>query len=152
MEIKQLQSVVTSILSSIGFKHWKSNLWKRSGSEISECIHLQRSLYSKLYYFRYGYIINKLPLKPSACFHTNENMNISISIYKDLQYSLNLENNLTDEERELRIRKHLLMIVPETNVVDTEKKLKKLLLDEQLPISKEIMDYLNIKCIDGVYE
>lgn len=152
MEIKQLQSIVTSVLCSIGFKHWKSNLWKRSGGEISECIHLQRSLYSKLYYFRYGYIINKLPLKTGVFFHTNENINISISIYKDLQYSLNLENNLTDVERELRIRKHLLMIVPETNAINTEKKLKTILLDEQLPISKEIMDYLNIKCINGVYE
>ena len=101
----------------------------RLGTEVSDCIYLQRSIYGHFYYFHYGYII-----------------------YKKIRINLDLENNLSDEERERELKHIFQDIVPKENSIDTEKKLKEFLLSEQLLLSKDVMNYLKIKIINGKYE
>lgn len=151
MEKKQLYSIVTTILAIYGFKHWKQSVWMRLGTEVSDCIYLQRSLYGHFYYFHYGYIINKLPLPSGVFWHTFGKIDISTSICKKIRINLDLENNLSDEERERELKQNLQVIVPKENSIDTEKKLKEFLLNEQSLLSKDVMDYLKIKNINGKY-
>ncbi len=151
MEKKQLYSIVTTILAIYGFNHWKQSVWMRLGTEVSDCIYLQRSLYGHFYYFHYGYIINKLPLPSGVFWHTFGKIDIPSSIYKKIRINLDLENNLSDEERERELKHNLQVIVPKGNSIDTEKKLKEFLLNEQSLLSKDVMDYLKIKNINGKY-
>ena len=151
MEKKQLFSIVTSLLAIYGFKHWKQSVWMRLGKEVSNCVYLQRSLYGHFYYFHYGYIINKLPLPSGVFWHTFGKIDIPTPIYKKIQINLDLENNLSDEERECDLKHNLQLIVPKENPIDTEKELKNYLLNEQLLISKDVMAYLKIKSINGQY-
>ena len=148
---KQLFSMVTSLLATYGFKHWKQSAWMRSGTEVSDCVYLRRSLYGHFYYFHYGYIINNLPLHSGEFYHTFGKIDIPISFLKKLQTILDLDNNLSDEERECELKHHLLLTIPKENPIDTEKELKNLLLNEQSLISKDIMTYLNIININGKY-
>jgi hypothetical protein len=152
MEKKQLYSIVTTILAIYGFKHWKQSVWMRLGTEVSDCIYLQRSIYGHFYYFHYGYIINKLPLPSGVFWHTFGKIDIPSSIYKKIRINLDLENNLSDEERERELKHIFQDIVPKENSIDTEKKLKEFLLSEQLLLSKDVMNYLKIKIINGKYE
>lgn len=70
MDKEQLFSIVTSTLKELGFKHWKPSVWRRAGTEISDRVYLQRSCYSNLYYYHYGYIINKLPIRSGDYSHS----------------------------------------------------------------------------------
>ena len=123
----------------------------RLGKEVSDCVYLQRSLYGHFYYFHYGYIINKLHLPSGVSWHTFGKIDIPTSIYKKIQIILDLDNNLSDEERERDLKHYLQVIVPKGNSIDTEKELKEFLLSEQLLLSKDVMDYLKIKNINGKY-
>ena len=153
MDKKQLFSIVSSTLKELGFKHWKPSVWRRTGTEISDRVYLQRSCYSKLYYFDYGCIINNLPLQSGGDnSHTYGKIDIPLLIYKKIQKVLDLENNLSDEKRERELKQLLIQIIPKTNPINTEKELKDFLLKEQLNLSIDVMDYLKIKLTKKGYE
>ena len=150
MDKKQLFSIVTSTLKELGFKHWKPSVWRRTGTEISDRVYLQRSCFSHLYYYHYGYIINNLPTLSGTYCHTFGD--IDLSLYKKIAKVLDLENNLSDEERERELKQLLIQIVPKKNPINTEKELKDFLLKEQLNLSIDVMDYLKIKLTKKGYE
>ena len=150
MEKKQLYSIVTSTLKQIGFKHWKPSVWRRTGTEISDRVYLQRSCYGNIYYFHFGHIINKLPSLSGTYCHSFGK--IDMSNYKEIQKVLDLENNLSDEERERELIKLLLLIVPEKNQINTERELKELIIKEQFATLKYVTDYLKIKLTEKGYE
>ena len=145
MEKKQLFSIVTTKLTPLGFKHWKPSAWKRLGAEVSDCIYLQRSLYGRFYYFRYGCIINNLPLPSGVFFHTFGKIDISTATYQKIQNILDLENNISDGERKKKLEYYLQLTVPKVNPLETEKDLKDFLIRNQLLISADVMKYLNLE-------
>ena len=142
--------MVTSTLKELGFKHWKPSVWRRTGTEISDRVYLQRSCYSNLYYYHYGYIINNLPTLSGTYCHTFGD--IDLSLYKKIAKVLDLENDLSDGERERDLQDLLLQIVPATIPMNTEKELKDFLLKEQLNLSIDVMDYLKIKLTSEGYK
>lgn len=75
-----------------------------------------------------------------------------MSNYKEIQKVLDLENNLSDEERERELIKLLLLIVPEKNQINTERELKELIIKEQFATLKYVTDYLKIKLTEKGYE
>lgn len=150
MDKKHLFSIVTSTLKELGFKHWKPSVWRRTGTEISDRVYLQRSCYSNLYYYHYGYIINNLPTLSGTYCHTFGD--IDLSLYKKIAKVLDLENDLSDGERERDLQDLLLQIVPATIPMNTEKELKDFLLKEQLNLSIDVMDYLKIKLTSEGYK
>ncbi len=150
MDKKQLFSIVTSTLKELGFKHWKPSVWRRTGTEISDRVYLQRSCYSNLYYYHYGYIINNFPTLSGTYCHTFGD--IDLSLYKKIAKVLDLENDLSDGERGHDLQDLLLQIVPATIPMNTEKELKDFLLKEQLNLSIDVMDYLKIKLTSEGYK
>jgi len=151
MDKKQLFSIVTSTLKELGFKHWKPSVWRRTGTEISDRVYLQRSCYSNLYYYHYGYIINKLPIRSGDYSHSFGGKT-DLLLYKKIAKVLDLENDLSDGERERDLQDLLLQIVPATIPMNTEKELKDFLLKEQLNLSIDVMDYLKIKLTSEGYK
>jgi hypothetical protein len=129
MEKKGLASVLSEILIPIGFKK-KGNHWVLNGAEITKMVNLQKSQFSNSFYINYGYILNTIPLNDLTMhifeglgsLDNNENTRI-----KEL---LNLENDISDDERADDLRKILLKIlVHKISSVNTEadilKELKK---------------------------
>ena len=96
-------------------------------------------------------IINNLPLQTGDYSHTWGKIDIPFLTGKKIQKVLDFENNLSDKERECELKHLLLQIVPKTNPINTEKELKEFLLCKQLVLSKDVMDYLKIKNINGKY-
>jgi len=151
MDKKQLFNIINSILEPIGFKKYKQGVWRRYGSEVSECIYLQRSAYGRMYYFQCGCIINDLPLAPGMHYHTFGDFDIPIPINRHLQVLLDLENQIGDGERETKLKVCLEQVVPKSAIIDTEAELKAYLLKKQLAISRKVMDYLKIGWALGKY-
>lgn len=77
---------------------------------------------------------------------------IDLSLYKKIAKVLDLESELSDEERERELKQLLIQIVPKKNPINTEKELKDFLLKEQLNLSIDVMDYLKIKLTKKGYE
>ena len=73
-------------------------------------------------------------------------------LYKKIAKVLDLENDLSDGERERDLQDLLLQIVPATIPMNTEKELKDFLLKEQLNLSIDVMDYLKIKLTSEGYK
>lgn len=120
MEKKELASILSEILVPIGFKK-KGNYWVVNGAEITKMVNLQKSQFSNSFYINYGYILNAIPLNGLTMhifgglgsLDSNENTRI-----KEL---LNLENNISDEERASDLKKFLLeKLVHKINLVNTE--------------------------------
>ncbi len=111
---------MSEILVPIGFKK-KGNYWVVNGAEITKMVNLQKSQFSNSFYINYGYILNAIPLNGLTMhifgglgsLDSNENTRI-----KEL---LNLENNISDEERASDLKKVLLeKLVHKINLVNTE--------------------------------
>jgi len=111
---------LSEILVPIGFKK-KGNYWVVNGAEITKMVNLQKSQFSNSFYINYGYILNAIPLNGLTMhifgglgsLDSNENTRI-----KEL---LNLENNISDEERASDLKKVLLeKLVHKINLVNTE--------------------------------
>lgn len=120
MEKKELASILSEILVPIGFKK-KGNYWVVNGTEITKMVNLQKSQFSNSFYINYGYILNAIPLNGLTMhvfgglgsLDSNENARI-----KEL---LDLENNISDEERASNLKKILVKkLVSKVSLVNTE--------------------------------
>ena len=65
MDNTTLKKTITDILVPLGFKKEGTNSWIRKAEEISMKVYLQKSSFSKLYYFNDYYIINKMHINSS---------------------------------------------------------------------------------------
>lgn len=107
MQKKELVNILSEILLPIGFKK-KGNYWIMDGAEITKMVNLQKSQFSNSFYINYGYILNAVPLngltmhifKGLSSLDSNKNARI-----KEL---LNLENDMSNEERASELKKVLL--------------------------------------------
>lgn len=116
---KELSSILSEVLVPIGFKK-KGNYWVMNGTEITKMVNLQKSQFSNNFYINYGYIINVIPLdgmmhifRGLGSLDKNENARID--------ELLNLENNISDEERASDLKKILLEnLVSKVCSVNTE--------------------------------
>jgi len=105
MEKKDLVKLLDEIFIPVGYKR-KGNNWVSNGDVLSKILNLQKSNYSNAFYINYGYIIKKLELtttmhifKGLGSIDQKENSRII-----DL---LNLENNISDNERLLNLKEFI---------------------------------------------
>ncbi len=146
METKEFRKKFGVVLKSLGFKKYKS-FWIRKGKEVSELVELQRSQYGRFYYFHYKYLINNLNVE-NVIFggHATAMVDIDDSEMKVFKGTLDLENNLSDNERMLSLEFFLKKILEgKANIIDTETKLIKYIVSNEKVITfKPIVDYLKM--------
>ncbi len=144
METKEFRKQFGVVLKSLGFKKYKS-FWIRRGKEVSELVWLQRSYYSRLYYLHYQYLINDLNLEDilegghaDAIICLNELEN------KELKKVCDLENEMSDQDRDLKLNILLnKMLKGKEGVMDSEKKLYAYLVNAKgILIMRPVVDYL----------
>ena len=137
-----LKKTITDILAPFGFKKKGTNSWIRKAEEISMKVYLQKSSFSKLYYFNDYYIINKMQTNSSGeneCFG-----DIKYGDYKLLSKMCDLESNDTDDERIKILRDLISKDFSNHRYIETEKELKERLINSKAPVFLEIKKYLGI--------
>ena len=106
-------------------------------------MHLQRSLYGNLYYFRVYYVLNKLHLIKSdvknECF-----ADVDFSDDKLLYKMCDLESDVSDDERERVLRRIVDNDMSNHRYIETEKELKEMIITKKIPVFIVIKDYLGI--------
>lgn len=147
MDNKLFKKVINDSLVPFGFKREGGNFWIKKGREVSLKIHLQRSSFSSLYYFRLYYVINNLPLKGITtdlmghCFAhiclSEEEHNV-LNKYCDLNY------DVQDDERISILRDLINKAFSDHQYIETEKDLKEMLINNKLPIFVVVKKYLGI--------
>ncbi len=105
MEKKELINIISNVLSPIGFKR-KGNSWVFNNSSINKIVNLQKSQFGNYYYINYGYILNAIPLSDMMHIY-NRVTSLDIDEREKINLLLNLESNISDEEREDRLKKVL---------------------------------------------
>jgi hypothetical protein len=110
MKKEELVNILNETLIPIGFKR-KGNYWVINGDELTKMVNLQKSNYSNSFYINYGYILHSIPLIGLMMHDYNRVTSLDVAERKKIESLLNLENNISDEERirELKIilRSHL---------------------------------------------
>ena len=143
MEKSQLIEIFNKVLLSFKFKKCRGLKWNLEGKEITEVIFLQKSMYSEKYYFHYDYIINALHGVDSKT-HTMTNALSKKQNYDDYCKLLDLENDMSDEERERKLQSVLKDTIQEiSGVVKTEKQLKDLVTSRGWCELLSVKDYLS---------
>ena len=110
-------------------------------------IHLQRSSYSNLYYFRTYYVINNLPLKGIATNFTGHcfaQLPLSESDNRRLNKMCDLEYNISDTERVLTLKDLIHKVFSNCHYIETEEELKEMLIKETTPTFVVVRKYLGI--------
>ena len=140
MDNTTLKKTITDILVPLGFKKEGTNSWIRKAEEISMKVYLQKSSFSKLYYFNDYYIINKMHIYSSGeneCFG-----DIKYSNYKLLSKMCDLEYNVSDDERVKILRDLINKDFSNHRYIETEKELKEMLIKSNIPVFLVIKKYL----------
>lgn len=143
MDKIKLISIIDEILTPLGFHKQRTNSWIRKGKEVLTKVHLQRSLYGNLYYFRVYYVLNKLHLIKSdvknECF-----ADVDFSDDKLLYKMCDLESDVSDDERERVLRRIVDNDMSNHRYIETEKELKEMIITKKIPVFIVIKDYLGI--------
>ena len=143
MEKTYLIDIFNKLLLPFGFKKSRGLKWNLEGKEITEVIFLQKSMYSEKYYFHYDYIINALHGVDSKT-HTMTNALSKKQNYDDYCELLDLENDMSNEERERKLQSVLKDTIQEiSGVVKTEKQLKDLVTSRGWCELLSVKDYLS---------
>jgi hypothetical protein len=146
MDNTTLKKTITDILVPLGFKKEGTNSWIRKAEEISMKVYLQKSSFSKLYYFNDYYIINKMHINSSGeneCFG-----DIKYSDYKLLSKMCDLESNISDDERVKILRNLISKDFSNHRYIETEKELKEMLIKSNMPVFLVIKKYLGIDSME----
>jgi len=146
MESKEFKKEASVILKSLGFKKYKS-FWIRRGKEVSELVWLQRSYYSRLYYFRYQYLINDLYVEDIVGGHVFAEPQLDRDYLEEIEQLCDLENSIADDVRMLKMREILNKALEgKEKLVTTESKLIGFILSCKGAFpSKPVIDYLKRK-------
>lgn len=145
MDYKLFLKIINDSLVSFGFKRErKNNFWIRKGKEVSMKIHLQRSAYSNLYYFRPYYVINNLPLKDLTG-HCFAKLSLSESDNRRLHKMCDLEYNISDTERVMILKDLIHKVFSSYHYIETEEELKEMLIKEKTTTFIVVKKYLGIK-------
>lgn len=146
MDSTTLKKTLTDILAPFGLKKERTNSWIRKAEEISMKVCLQKSSFSKLYYLNDYYIINKMHIHSSGeneCFG-----DIKYSDYKLLSKMCDLESNVSDDERVKILRGLLSKDFSVHRYIETEKELKEMLVNSNIPVFLVIKKYLSIDSME----
>lgn len=120
MEKNELSSILSEVLVPIGFKK-KGNYWVVDGAEITKMINLQKSQFSNSFYINYGYILNAIPLNGLTMHIFGGLGSLDSNRNARIKELLNLENNISDEERASDLKKVLLeKLAHKVSSVNTE--------------------------------
>lgn len=148
MEKKILINSFTSILGKYGFIKQRGNRWVYYGNEILEIIFLQKSSFSDLYYFIFGFNVKAIEsnsLKMHGIFDIFTLSNISKDVWNRLQDMCNLDYEIDDSERINLLEKYLNeLLINIHGQIDTEEKAIEHLLITKQPLTKEIINYFQI--------
>lgn len=136
MEKKEFESILSEVLVPIGFKK-KGNSWIVNGREITKMVNLQKSQFSNSFYINYGYILNAIPLNGLAMHVFSGLGSLDSCENERIKELLNLENNISLEERASNLKNILLeKLVPKISSVNREADILELL--KRQPFSNNI--------------
>ena len=150
MDNKLFIKVFSEAVQTLGFSKQRNNVWIRKGEIVSECIYLQKSVYSNSYYFRYNGILNNLNIlnrsynKNYGHFHlhkciTNENRSVLLKV-------LDLDYQISDEKRKALINELFCYpnVVPINNQFQEETEVRNYIISENIIVFVDVLKYLNI--------
>ena len=146
MQIKDIEKIISQFLSPMNFKK-KKRTWILIGDEITEIISLQKSSFGNNCYLHHDYIVNNIPLDGLPC-HTSECWYmVNVDEISTLNSLLDLDNNITDEERKKLLYDYLTKrFTKYVGIVNTEKKFREI-MENQPALSRKVQEYFKI----GVY-
>ena len=150
MDNRKFIACFSKAVLQMGFKKVKrSNLWIRKGNEVSETIFLQKSIYGNLYLFNYGGVINNM-IKDNMS-HVQEHFYLlsegSDEDNKILFDFLHLEDNTISDEKRISGLMKLFSgpyVVSYKNHFTSEDEVRHYIIDKNIVVSREVLDYLNI--------
>ena len=151
MDNKVFVKIINDSLTPFGFKRERNNFWIKKGKEVSMKIHLQRSLYSNLYYFRTYYVINNLPLKGIAANligHCFAQLSLSESDNRCLHTMCDLEYNISDTERIMTLKDLINKAFSRCRYIETEEELREMLVKEKTATFVVVKKYLGLDSND----
>jgi hypothetical protein len=120
MEKKELASILSEVFVPMGFKK-KGNYWVVNGAEITKMVNLQKSQFSNRFYVNYGYIIKAISLDGLAMHIFRGLGSLDSNENAKIQELLNLESNISNEERARDLKKILIeKLAHKISLVNTE--------------------------------
>jgi len=138
MENKEFKNIINELLKPLGFKN-KGNYWRLETDELEKVINLQKSNFSNLYYFNYGYNLKNLDYDV-----------VMIHVFSRLSQSdaFDLENDLESTVRIKKLEEIInIELLPELKKINGESDLLDLLKGRQhlndIPI--KVKEYLKLK-------
>ena len=153
MDNKELIKLFNKHVSAIGFKKTRNNVWYRKGDYVTECIYLQKSMFGNLYYFRYGYVINELELEKGYYYHYGRRTPFSIKEDSLINSLLNLENEMSDQDRDKQIKQvlHESLLLDTLQVPRSKDELINYIVSSPCPVNGELRNYLHIRWENDKY-
>lgn len=103
MEKLQFKKVLSKIIESYGFKR-KGGKWILENEEVQKMIELQKSDYGDFYYINYGFIIKNIELGGVRHHIFGRLSSKNESENKEIQNILNLDYEISDNEREDKLK------------------------------------------------
>ncbi|QSB26288.1 DUF4304 domain-containing protein [Flavobacterium sp. CLA17] len=122
MEKKELSNILSEVLLPFGFKK-KSDYWVLNQDIIIKIINLQKSQFNNSFYINYGYVLKSIPL--TGMMHIYNRLTSSnIEERNWILELLNLENDISINERTTELKKILLeIIISSMQIINTEQDL-----------------------------
>ena len=142
MEKKVFVQLINNSLISFGFRKQGTRKWIRMGDEVSLKVCLQKSQFGDFYYLRDYYVLNKMQVNSS-----NDNECPGDIVYSDeklLNKMCDLENDVTDNVREISIKKLLKEAFEDHHYIKTEEELKEMIFRRLPFVFQSIKNYLGI--------
>lgn len=122
MEKKELSNMLSEVLLPFGFKK-KGDYWVLNQDVITKIINLQKSQFNNSFYINYGYVLKSIPL--TGMMHIYNRLTSSnIEERNWILELLNLENDISINERSTELKKILLeIIISNMQIINTEQDL-----------------------------
>ncbi|MRX42075.1 DUF4304 domain-containing protein [Flavobacterium sp. LC2016-23] len=122
MEKKELSNMLSEVLLPFGFKK-KGDYWVLNHDVITKIINLQKSQFNNSFYINYGYVLKSIPL--TGMMHIYNRLTSSnIEERNWILELLNLENDISINERSTELKKILLeILISNMQIINTEQDL-----------------------------
>lgn len=134
---KEFKDIINEILKPFGFKN-KGNYWRLETDEIEKVINLQKSNFSNLYYFNYGYNLKKLDYN-GVRMHVSGRLSQSDAFDLENNFGSNLRIKKIREKINIELLPEIIKINKEADVLDLLKRRAHL---NDIPI--KVKQYFNL--------
>ena len=110
-------------------------------------------MFGNLYYFRYGYVINELELEKGYYYHYGRRTPFSIKEDSLINSLLNLENEMSDQDRDKQIKQvlHESLLLDTLQVPRSKDELINYIVSSPWPVNGELRNYLHIRWENDKY-